>query len=117
MFVRGQSARSFNGRGGRAKGTPNKTTATVRSILTQAFEGTGGLIAFIEWGKENRGEFYKLWAKMLPTQITGEDGGPIRFTREELAGLSIEQLVAMLAIQDRIDCEAIGDGVPSEAGS
>lgn len=64
--------------GGRQKGTPNKSTAAVKSALVDAFEQLGGVGALVEWGKDNRGEFYKLWAKLLPTEIKNADGEALR---------------------------------------
>ncbi len=63
--------------GGRARGTPNKSTASVKAALIEAFDQLGGIKALVEWGKTDRAEFYKLWAKILPqqTEITGKDGG------------------------------------------
>lgn len=72
---------------GRPKGTPNKTTAAVKEALTLAFKGLGGVPALVKWAKtaENRGEFYKLWAKMLPQEVTGADGQDfiIRIVRDD----------------------------------
>lgn len=64
---------------GRTKGALNKSTKSVKAALTEAFEKMGGAAALVRWGvkDENRGEFYKLWAKMLPTEVTGADGAPI----------------------------------------
>ncbi len=71
-------------RGGRQKGTPNKLTATVKSALAAAFEGIGGVPALIAWAKtkEGRPEFYKLWAKMMPTEVTAsvEVSGTVSIT-------------------------------------
>jgi hypothetical protein len=64
--------------GGRTKGTPNKSTAAVKDALTQAFDHLGGVTALVEWGKKNATEFYKLWSKLLPQEVTGKDGGPIQ---------------------------------------
>jgi hypothetical protein len=66
--------------GGRRKGTPNKATATVKEALTLAFDGIGGVPELIKWAKnqKHRAVFYNLWGKLLPTQITGEDGAAIR---------------------------------------
>jgi len=55
--------------GGRKKGTPNKTTRQVKEALIEAFERLGGVDSLVEWGQDNREEFYKLWVKVLPTQI------------------------------------------------
>lgn len=72
--------------GGRQKGTPNKTTRNVKEALAQAFEELGGIPSLVVWGKENPDEFYKLWVKLLPTEVkaelTGADGGAI-ITRVE----------------------------------
>jgi hypothetical protein len=64
--------------GGRRPGTPNKTTTAVKAALVEAFDGLGGTAALIEWGKLNPGEFYKLWAKLLPTEIKNADGEAFR---------------------------------------
>lgn len=65
---------------GRKKGTPNKTTAAVKEALALAFAGRGGVKALQSWADENPTEFYKLWAKLLPQEIGGEGGGPVRVT-------------------------------------
>lgn len=65
--------------GGRAKGTPNKTTATVKIALQDAFNHLGGVSSLVKWAKEEPTEFYKLWAKLLPEQLNHSfpDGLPI----------------------------------------
>lgn len=55
--------------GGRRKGTPNKTTVAVKAALTSAFTQLGGVDNLVTWGKDNPGEFFKLWAKLLPTEV------------------------------------------------
>jgi hypothetical protein len=57
--------------GGRKSGTPNKTTATVKEALQLAYAGMGGAEALTTWAKANPTEFYRLWARMLPTEIKG----------------------------------------------
>lgn len=66
-------------RGGRQKGTPNKTTTSVKSALIEAFEKMGGVKAFAKWGQENPTEFYKLYVKMLPQEVhaSGPNGAPL----------------------------------------
>ena len=61
-------------RGGRKKGTPNKVTAEVKAALVAGFVKLGGVKALVEWGKENRTDFYKIWVKLLPTEIKNADG-------------------------------------------
>jgi hypothetical protein len=72
--------------GGRQKGTPNKLTASVRAALEMAFEGIGGVPKLRAWAEKEPTEFYKLWAKLLPTQLVGGDPGsdPIRQRIEQV---------------------------------
>jgi len=74
--------------GGRAKGTPNKSTIAIREAVLQVFadlqHGSGGENRhFLDWALGNPSDFYRLSAKLLPRQVTGEDGGPV-ITRVEL---------------------------------
>jgi hypothetical protein len=62
---------------GRKKGAVNKTTASVKAALCEAFDKRGGVPALLNWAKDEPTEFYKLWAKMLPTEVTGPDGTPV----------------------------------------
>ena len=55
--------------GGRQKGTPNKVSGTVRENVISVFDGLGGLDAMTGWARENQTEFYRLYSKLLPTQI------------------------------------------------
>lgn len=72
-----QGANRGNAGRGRPKGSRNKTTASVKEALTRAFDEMGGWEELQRWGKNNQAAFYGLWAKMLPTEVSGPDGGPI----------------------------------------
>jgi hypothetical protein len=75
--------------GGRQKGTPNKTTVKVKEAFEAAFEQLGGVDALVTWGQAERSEFYKLYAKLLPVQVTGDKDNPIvTANRIELVALS-----------------------------
>ena len=67
---------------GRAKGTPNKTTALLKDAILRAAEKAGGkegLIGYLETqAKDNPGPFMSLLGKVLPMQVTGEDGEGIK---------------------------------------
>lgn len=54
---------------GRRKGTPNRTTASVKAALVEAFNELGGVAALVKWGKKNPALFYPLWAKLLPQEV------------------------------------------------
>jgi hypothetical protein len=62
---------------GRPPGIPNKTTASVKAALCEAFDKRGGVPALLKWANEEPTEFYKLWAKLLPQEVTGPNGGAI----------------------------------------
>jgi len=57
---------------GRQAGTPNRTTASVKAALEAAFEEMGGIEKLTEWAAENPGEFYKLYAKLLPIPLKAD---------------------------------------------
>lgn len=61
---------------GRPKGVPNKLTQSAREALQLAFEGLGGVERLIEWARadDNLGDFYKLYARLIPVEVTGKDG-------------------------------------------
>jgi len=71
-------------RGGRQKGTPNRTTALLKDAILIAAQKAGGgsdegLVSYLETqAKANPGPFMSLLGKVLPMQVTGEDGGDIQ---------------------------------------
>ncbi|MDR9813101.1 hypothetical protein [Rhizobium hidalgonense] len=66
---------------GRAKGTPNKTTALLKdAILKAATEagGADGLVGYLRiQATENPGPFMSLLGKVLPMQVAGDPNNPI----------------------------------------
>jgi len=65
--------------GGRTKGVPNKITRSAKEAYALAFDGLGGAAALQQWARENLGEFYKLHARLIPTEshVSGADGAPL----------------------------------------
>ena len=62
---------------GRPKGVPNKTTTLLKdALLLAATEaGDGDMVAYlVKQAKENPGPFMGLLGKVLPMQLTGENG-------------------------------------------
>lgn len=59
---------------GRKKGVPNKSTKAIKAALIEAFDELGGVAALVRWGRNEPTDFYKLWAKLLPTEIKGDVG-------------------------------------------
>jgi hypothetical protein len=67
---------------GRKKGVPNKTTVAVKAAMQAVYADLQAQSGkdhghFAKWAEENPTEFYKLWSKMLPTEVSGPDGAPI----------------------------------------
>lgn len=69
--------------GGRKANTPNKVTVGAKKMLEAVHARIGGEQAMTEWAAQNQTEFYKLWSKILPQEVTGENGGPITFEKIE----------------------------------
>lgn len=77
---------------GRAKGTPNKSTALLKDAILRAAELAGndisnaadkkaklGLVNYLKnQAHVNPKAFLPLLAKVLPLQLTGDGGGPIQ---------------------------------------
>jgi hypothetical protein len=62
---------------GRLPGFPNKTTISVKAALEAAFQGLGGVPALIAWAEKEPAEFYRLWGKLLPRNVTIEGGAQL----------------------------------------
>ncbi|MBB5074523.1 hypothetical protein HNQ69_001675 [Bartonella callosciuri] len=80
---------------GRVKGVPNKTTRLLKEAVIKAAElagnkyGKEGLISYLEkQAIRCPAAYLVLLGKILPLQVTGEDGGAIKMiTRVEIAPL------------------------------
>ena len=57
--------------GGKVKGTPNKLTRTVKETVLAVFDDlqSDPKANLLSWGKENPTEFYKIAAKLIPTEV------------------------------------------------
>jgi hypothetical protein len=77
---RKQGVNRGNAGKGRPKGSLNKTTASVKAALTEAFQRRGGVPALLRWADEETTEFYKLWGRLVPVEVAGEGGGPVSLT-------------------------------------
>ena len=64
--------------GGRKKGTPNKTTLELKTAILQALEDAGGVRYLAEVALSHPQAFLPLLGKVLPLQVTGENGGPVK---------------------------------------
>lgn len=65
------------GEGGRPKGVKNKTTRMVKDIFTEVFNEmqNSPKVKLLVWAKKEPTEFYKLAAKLIPTEIKADLSG------------------------------------------
>jgi hypothetical protein len=74
-------------RGGRTKGTPNKTTALLKDAILEAAHKAGnkaGMVGYLtQQATENPAAFMTLLGKVMPLQVEGPEGKPV------LAGLVV----------------------------
>lgn len=72
---------------GRPKGSPNKVTASVKAAIEAAFQRIkvggqkGGVDSLVAWGEKNPDAFYPMWARLVPHEVTGKDGGAIEVSQ------------------------------------
>jgi hypothetical protein len=65
---------------GRPKGVPNKSTKALKDAIMAAFDRVGGVDYLVKVAGEDPKTFCTLLGKVLPMQVTGEDGGAIQVT-------------------------------------
>lgn len=82
--------------GGRQKGKPNKMTIVAKEAFAQAFQGIGGVKTLTKWGKENPGDFFKLYARLIPAELTGAGGESLLPTPNDPDMLEVARSVAFL---------------------
>jgi hypothetical protein len=71
--------------GGSRLGKPNKNTGAIKDMILEALSQSGGVEYLKKQAKENPGPFMQLLGKIMPTQITGANNGPVvveRIVRE-----------------------------------
>lgn len=90
---------------GRAKGVPNKVTTAAKTVIAEAAEMLGGVQRLVDWAQENPENETKFWAtiypKLIPVQVTGEDGGAIKFEQVKNDADAFRSAIAGLAARGR----------------
>jgi hypothetical protein len=61
--------------GGRRPGSQNKATRAFKEMVVKCLGDIGGSKALAEWARENRTEFYKIAARLIPTEVSGAGEG------------------------------------------
>ena len=84
--------------GGSRRGVPNQLSGDVKAMILAALDAAGGADYLLRQSVQNPVAFMALLGKLLPTQVTGKDGGailnafdPTTLTDAELAA-RIDQL-------------------------
>ena len=63
---------------GRPKGAANKTTTALKEMILNALDDAGGVEYLTKQARETPSAFMALLAKILPMQVTGEDGDAVK---------------------------------------
>jgi hypothetical protein len=73
-------------RGGRQKGTPNKTTKAAKDAIAAAADELGGVARLVEWAREDKQNERIFWGtiypKLLPLQVAGDQSNPVHTVNE-----------------------------------
>lgn len=77
-----------NGRktGGRRKGTPNKLTGELKSMILSALDGAGGVDYLQRTADSHPAAFLSLVGKVLPMQVAGDPDNPLQHSIEVTFG-------------------------------
>jgi hypothetical protein len=69
---------------GRPKGVQNKVSGTVKDNMLAVFNRLGGTSKMAEWAEANLTEFYKLYARLIPTDVklSGDADNPLQVVTE-----------------------------------
>lgn len=82
---------------GRPKGVPNKATTAVKEMILAALAEAGGIDYLVKQSESNPTAFLTLVGKVLPLQVTGEDGGPIKYADVTQDAEVVDKLMAGLS--------------------
>lgn len=72
--------------GGRAKGTPNKTTKKLKDAIMHAFDEVGGQKYLVKVAQDDPRTFCTLLGKVLPNEIKAEVNGRYTVITKDLSG-------------------------------
>lgn len=62
---------------GRPKGAEGKVTSAFKQALLRVYDRMGGDEQLLAWATENQTEFYKIAARLIPTEVTADVDGVI----------------------------------------
>jgi len=62
---------------GRPIGSHSKFGESFKNCVLRVYQDIGGDQHFAQWARENSTDFYKICARLIPTELTGANGGNI----------------------------------------
>jgi len=77
---------------GRPRGKPNKLTRDVKGMVLTALNDAGGAEYLRRQADKNPGAFLVLVGKLLPKQITGENGAPLSLCAPQFVVTPVQSL-------------------------
>ena len=80
---------------GRAKGTPNALTVSIKEAIERAFERVGGVSYLETVARSDPRTFCALLSKLLPTKLANADGSPILTALTALSDAELEARTAL----------------------
>ena len=74
----------------RPKGVPNKIGAQAKENIVAVFTRLGGTAAMADWARNNQTEFYRLYARLIPSESMAQ------VNVRDAEDLSTEELLAIV---------------------
>lgn len=71
---------------GRPKGSPNKATASLKEAILSTLDKAGGIEYLYKVSQSDYKTFCSLLGRVLPMQVTGENGGPLQISVVKFSG-------------------------------
>ena len=87
--------------GGRKKGSLNRITKSFKDAVRTVYEDIGGHEAFAAWARENPTEFYRIAARLIPTEIAAKDGTSVQIIIAPygVAGMSNAPMIPVKVVE------------------
>src|SRR4249919_2633597 len=98
--------------GGRVAGTPNKFSGDLKAMILAALEAAGDVEYLLQQTSKNPVAFLSLLGKLLPTQLTGKDGGAIAFDPRHVSDAEVSAQIERLRRLALVDGTSEAEGEP-----
>ena len=84
------------------KGSPNKIGAQVKENVVAVFTRLGGTAAMATWARKNQTEFYRLYGRLIPTDMTAtvDVRGAAELSDAELLDIATRSSAGVIGAQE-----------------